>query len=322
MTDPTAEAPEPEAQPSGFRLLLPWVLVVLVAAALGVGLAVALMDSDHHDAARFDAEHHGANMPMGGSSTMPHAGSQDWPMEDESMGRGADGAGTSAEADGLAASQDGYTLRLVRSTAKVGANRLALRIERDGEPLTGGFEVQHTRRLHVIVARRDLSGYAHLHPRMRADGTWVDTLELDRPGPYRVFADFQTDGDKHVLGADLTVPGDYRPDALPPATTSATVDGYRVTVNRDVGSGDVRFRVFKAGRPVTDLAQLLGARGHLVALRVSDLAYLHTHPDESVKGNRIDFEAEFASEGAYRLFLQFRVGGSVHTAHFTVDATT
>lgn len=313
MSEPSPETP----QPSSTKRLLAWIAVAAVVVALGVGLAVALMD-DHHDATRFDAQHHGTNMPMSGTSSMPHQTTSSMPMNGTSTMPTGGGA---AESDGLAASNDGFTLHMTRTTAKVGANRLRLRIERDGKAMMGGFEVQHTKRLHVIVARRDLSTYAHLHPSMRADGMWSETLALDKPGAYRVFADFQTAGVKHVLGADLTVPGDYRPMALPKASTAATVDGYRVTVNRDAGSGDVRFRVWKAGKPVNDLAQVLGARGHLVALRASDLAYLHTHPDESVTGNRIDFESHFPSKGAYRLFLQFGAGGAMHTARFTVNAS-
>jgi hypothetical protein len=57
----------------------------------------------------------------------------------------------------------------------------------------------------------------------------------------------------------------------------------------------------------------LGAKGHLVALRAGDLAYLHTHP----AGDTISFETEFPSQGRYRLFLQFKHGGEVHTAAFT-----
>ena len=57
----------------------------------------------------------------------------------------------------------------------------------------------------------------------------------------------------------------------------------------------------------------LGARGHLVALREGDLAFLHVHPD----ADRLRFTAEFPSAGRYRLFLQFKAGGRVHTAAFT-----
>ena len=65
------------------------------------------------------------------------------------------------------------------------------------------------------------------------------------------------------------------------------------------------------------LQDYLGAKGHLVALRAGDLAYLHTHPEDGEGGGTVDFETEFPSEGSYRLFLQFKHAGDVHTAEFT-----
>ncbi len=62
----------------------------------------------------------------------------------------------------------------------------------------------------------------------------------------------------------------------------------------------------------------LGAKGHLVALREGDLAFLHVHPD----ANRLRFEATFPTPGRYRLFLQFKTtDGRVHTAAFTREVS-
>ena len=35
------------------------------------------------------------------------------------------------------------------------------------------FDVEHEKRMHLIVARRDLTGFQHLHPEQAADGTWT-----------------------------------------------------------------------------------------------------------------------------------------------------
>ncbi len=80
----------------------------------------------------------------------------------------------------------------------------------------------------------------------------------------------------------------------------------------------------KDGEPVADLQPYLGAYGHLVALRQGDLAYLHVHPDgepgdgTTKSGPEITFNSEAPSAGTYRLFLDFRHGGVVRTAEFTV----
>jgi hypothetical protein len=102
-----------------------------------------------------------------------------------------------------------------------------------------------------------------------------------------------------------------RSRGLPVSADTVEVDGLRVHRTRDLG-----FSVTRAGRPVA-VEDYLGAKGHLVALRQGDLAFLHVHPDE----NRLKFMAEFPTAGTYRLFLQFQTGGRVHTAAFTEEVS-
>ena len=55
-----------------------------------------------------------------------------------------------------------------------------------------------------------------------------------------------------------------------------------------------------------------------MALREGDLAYLHVHPTED-GDDAVSFMTEFPSAGRYRLFLQFKHDGRVHTAAFTQE---
>ena len=79
---------------------------------------------------------------------------------------------------------------------------------------------------------------------------------------------------------------------------------------------ELEFVVRHDGEVVNDLDDYLGAKGHLVALRDGDLAYLHVHPEE----DRLLFETEFPTAGTYRLYLQFDHGGTVRTGELTVHA--
>ena len=199
----------------------------------------------------------------------------------------------------------------------------------DGEPLTD-YATLHDKKLHFIVAKRDLSGFQHVHPTIDEHGTWTAQLALE-PGQWRTFADFDPAGKdpQLTLGADLSVAGDVAPKPLPQPSRTATVGDYTVTLDGDVkagGDSELTLTVAKDGTPVTDLQPYLAAYGHLVALRAGDLAYLHVHPDgepgdgRTKPGPGITFHASFPSEGSYRLYLDFKHGDVVRTAEFTVEA--
>ncbi|RKN41110.1 hypothetical protein [Micromonospora endolithica] len=239
------------------------------------------------------------------------------------------GAGDAAHLPGgLLVSDRGYTFAPVDAPA----GEFAFRVTGpDGQPVTA-YDVAHDKRMHLIVARRDLSGFRHVHPEMAPDGTWRVATPLAGPGVWRAFADFTpTGGQPLTLGADVTVPGALSERPLPPPAATTTVDGYTVTLAGDLRPGEtsaLTLTVLRDGAPVTDLEPYLGAYGHLVALRRGDLAYLHVHPDGSPgdgrtrPGPEVTFLAEVPSAGTYRLYLDFRHGGRVRTAEFTVNAGT
>jgi hypothetical protein len=68
-----------------------------------------------------------------------------------------------------------------------------------------------------------------------------------------------------------------------------------------------------------DVDPYLGADGHLVVLRQGDLAFLHVHPSGNAGDEAVAFEATLPTAGRYRMFLQFRHDGRVHTAEFTEE---
>ncbi len=229
---------------------------------------------------------------------------------------------------GLAARADGLTLELATRQLTSGEpGRLRFQVVGEDERVVRDFEVEHEKRLHLILARRDLTGFQHLHPEMAADGSWSTPITVPAPGDYRVFADFKHEGKNQTLARDLSVSGSFSPRPLPdPATTATTADGYTVRLDADASRAgrmaELAFTVTKDGRQLRT-EPYLGAGGHLVALRENDLAYLHTHPAETGEehggghASAVRFETEFPSEARYRLFLQFKHGGQVHTAAFT-----
>lgn len=223
----------------------------------------------------------------------------------------------SAGVGGLAVSDRGYTLVPSEAVlAKVGEHRLSFVIRnRSGQPVTT-FATVHEKQLHLILVRRDLTGFQHLHPVMSADGVWSYVASLSEPGLWRVYADFTallpTGAEiATTLGHDLTVAGDYRPVPLASGGPAAGVTLSGAPQVDVLTSLD--FRVDNA----STLDRYLGARGHLVVLRQADLGYVHAHAEAQRADGSVRFVVSVPSSGVYRLYFQYQTNGQVHTAEFT-----
>lgn len=288
-------------------------LALAFGAAWGVGSAVAGLVVAPGPVAGSDS--HGAH--SGGTDAGGHAHDATAPSV------------SGEKPQGLVATAAGYTFVAQRTTFVPGEPaEFAFAISgSDGRPVTA-FELGHERLLHLIVVRRDAVGFQHLHPTLGPDGVWRVALALPAAGVYRAFADFvPTGGPALVLGTDLFAPGEFTPVTSPPSRV-AQVDGYQVRLDGELvagGASQVFATVSRDGAAVTDLEPYLGAFGHLVALRGSDLTYLHVHPDGAPPGPAdragpaVAFTADIPTAGGYRLFLDFQHGGVVRTAEFTIS---
>ncbi len=223
---------------------------------------------------------------------------------------------------GLAVADGGLRVEVERPELRRDrAERLAFRIVDERGEAVRDFDVEHEKRMHLIVARRDLTGFQHLHPEMGADGTWSAQVTLPQAGSYRLFADFSREGEAITLATDLRVDGAADLQTLPaPRPTAVSDGGYDVRLDagtpRAGEESALRFTITRDGEPVRT-EPYLGAGGHLVALREGDLAFLHVHPDDEGVG----FAATFPTAGRYRLFLQFKHDGAIQTVAFTQEVS-
>lgn len=296
-------------------------LVVVLISALEVGYrlrpVVGATESPATESPATESDH-------GGSPHGPEPG------EPSDAATAAPGQG---DLPGLASTTDGYQLTLLtpRPASSPTSDLRLVITGPDGQPLTT-YDTVHGKQLHLIVVRRDLTGFQHVHPVLdKASGVWTTTIDTSEAGTYRVFADLTPTGhDGLTLGADLAVAGDFAP-AVPTTRESrlAEVDGYRIELTGDAHPGrlsTLTATVSRDGRPVTDLDPYLEAYGHLVALRQSDLAYLHVHPEghpgdgTTEPGPTIVFAVDVPTSGTYRLFLDVSHQGVVRTAPFVITA--
>jgi len=262
-------------------------------ATIGIATAGATVVESRHDNEEMVMEDHGTNGGHGSAA---------------------------AELSGLAVAGDGYRLAVTDTTLSAGeATPFSFSVV-DAEGPVRQFDEEGGVRMHLIVVRRDLTGYQHLHPTLEDDGRWQTELTLPDAGVYRAYADFERNGKKTVVASDLFVAGQFTPETLPAPASSVEIDGYRVELDGHAEAGVetmITYRVTRAGEPV-DVEPYLEAAGHLVALREGDLAYLHVHPLAERLGE-ISFAATFPTAGQYRLFLQFKGAGRIQTAALTLN---
>ncbi|MEU4603717.1 hypothetical protein AB0F43_12110 [Kribbella sp. NPDC023972] len=267
------------------------------------------------------------------TTTAPAHGEEMGGMEEPAAGHGEEHSESGEQLPGLAVSEAGYTFSPTTTFYQPGKKtELRFTIQGpDGKPVKEYTET-HEKDLHLIVVRRDLSGFHHVHPTRDASGTWSIPFTFTAGGTWRLFADFQPAGlDRTLtLGTDVNVSGLYIPVPLSEPAGIYSFDGYDVTLAGDPVAGkesELTFSINRGGKPVTDLQPYLGAFGHLVSLRSGDLAYLHTHPAQEATagmkgGPKITFATTFPTAGTYSLFLDFQHAGAVRTAEFTVKVGT
>ena len=222
---------------------------------------------------------------------------------------------------GVLVSARGFTLEPLRTRFAAGVrSRFEFHIRDHAGSIVTSFEHAHGAGLHLVVVRRDLTLFQHLHPKLQDDGRWSLDLTLEQAGFFRAFADFTVKGNALTLGMDLVAEGELRVSDVHEPSAISRADGYEVTLEPDsfrVGQPTaLAFAVRRDDRRVEDLEPYLGAMGHLVALRRGDLAYLHVHPMAHGRPGMIEFQTEFPTAGQYRLFLQFSHAGAVKTVAF------
>lgn len=224
-----------------------------------------------------------------------------------------------------------YALDVDQQVVPVGARRFTFKVTNanTGEPVKR-FDVEQSKRLHLIVVREDLTGFQHVHPTLDKRGRWTATeAVLGRAGSWRLIADFvPAGGTQTVLSSTVQATGGrYRARPLRESKLvgehrwRTKAGGFKVTLDTSsYASGEdgrMEFSVRRGGRPVAGLQPYLGAYGHAVLLRWGDLAYTHVHPREGVpRKGKVIFDVTYPRGAPLGLFLQFRHGGKVHTAEF------
>jgi hypothetical protein len=190
------------------------------------------------------------------------------------------------------------------------------------------LDVEHEKKIHLIVVSEDLSYFDHIHPEMNADGSYTVKHTFPAGGNYTLFADYKPSGGNHTVdNLPVTVTGSapaarkYGADKL----VSEAGDGFSVTLMPEGGRFvtntpmHIKGKVLKNGKDVdvNTLENYLGAKAHMVVVSLEEKKYLHVHP--GVEGGSFDLHTTFDKPGVYRGWIQYQSSGKVYTNDFTIN---
>lgn len=212
------------------------------------------------------------------------------------------------------------------------------------------YDLDMTKRMHVIAIGDDLTTFLHVHPQFAPDGHFRIALAVPRQGLYHIYADFIPHGKgRQVFRFDVPF-GDASAMHRGPVVPAKAVHAgpYLVTLSgldvRAGGTTMLKVSVTKDGAPAKDLHAYLGASAHAVFIDVRHLTYAHVHPvvmgemgsmhppgmdvggsEMSVKpGSPVApdmmLHVSVRDPGAYRLWLQFMGGSDLYVAPFALQA--
>jgi methionine-rich copper-binding protein CopC/putative copper export protein len=224
-----------------------------------------------------------------------------------------------------------------------------------GRPIAD-LVLDHNRIMHVVIASKDFSVFAHIHaedlgpitPEMRAASTFAVRYTFPRDGRYLVSVDYT---ERAYLFSDqfyLDVGPSSAMGDPPSENFSRTekIDGYDVTLRTSPGTlkagapATLDYHIERDGRPVTDLTPYLAVPMHISIIRSDLMGFLHVHGllpvsavaemlGESAHASHLflpdrfgpDIEATnfaFPSPGTYHVFGEFSAAGKVVVTHFLV----
>jgi len=211
--------------------------------------------------------------------------------------------------------------------------------EQESVPL----DIQHDKKIHLIVVSKDLSYFDHIHPEIQSNGSYQikvlgkdenyskgkfqNETHFNQGGDYVLFADYLPTGATHQLERiELKVDGPaYQLQSFTHEKLIATTDGYEVSLLPKDGkllTGSLQHIaaiIKKDGKEISadSFENYLSAKAHVVVISEDTQDYLHVHPDVS-KG-RLDLHTTFAKPGIFRGWLQFQTNGTIHTADFVLN---
>jgi len=216
--------------------------------------------------------------------------------------------------------------------------------------------LDHNRIIHVVIASRDFSVFAHIHtedagpvtPEMLKAAVFPVRYTFPKPGQYLVSVDYT---ERAYIFSDQFYLNVGQPNSMsaPSAenfSAKENIDGYDVTLKTSPATlkagapATLDYHIGKNGKPFTELNPYLAVPMHISIIRDDLMGFLHIHGllpvsllgkllGESVHASHLflpsnfgpDIQASdfsFPSPGIYHIFGEFSAAGKIVVTQFTV----
>jgi hypothetical protein len=200
--------------------------------------------------------------------------------------------------------------------------RFMVRDPESGKPAK--LQVFHEKLFHLFLVSQDLSFFAHEHPELQADGSFLFRTSLPNAGEYRVLCDVYPErAMPQMIAKSIIVPGIAASPRLGEDLTPKMGENLRVGLRLEPPrplAGKKTMMFFRL-EPKDGLEQYLGAWGHMLAASRDLVDMLHNHPAWEEIGSEVQFNLIFPRSGMYRIWVQFQRLAVVNTVAFSVPVS-
>ncbi len=209
-----------------------------------------------------------------------------------------------------------FNIAFERPPAETGKTApLKFNLSRQGEPLTE-LQIMHDKPMHVILVRKDLKHFDHVHPEQPEPGIFVVPYIFAASGEYRIWTDFMYGNMQHIIDFDINVTGE------PEAKEPDKLNGLHVAINQpeQITEGKAAPFTFtitdETGKAVPITEKFLAAAGHLILIDETLNEFSHAHDEKMDNDNVLSFEYTPENPGKHKAWVQFSVDGQNRTAAF------
>lgn len=210
---------------------------------------------------------------------------------------------------------NGVTVTFERPKAETGKEvPLKFILTKEGKPMTD-LQIMHDKLMHVVLVRKGLKHFDHVHPAQTTPGTFVVPYTFSAAGEYRVWADFTFENMQHIIDFDMSATGKQE------AQEKDKLYGLKVEMEKpELEQGKQAQFSFtitdETGKTVPITEKFLAADGHLIVIDETLGEFEHAHDETGDKDNVLSFEYTPEKAGKHKAWAQFKIEGKDRAEEF------